>query len=58
MSNLGKKKPVGRPRALNFEEQAQILAFISAGGSRCKAAQCVGIHPSTIANEAQANPDF
>jgi hypothetical protein len=40
------------PRVLTPEKQKEVQAFIQGGDSGTKAAENVGIHPSTIANEA------
>lgn len=50
---------MGAPRKIDDPViRAAIVAFVSAGGSRTKAADHVGIHASTIENEARRNPDF
>ena len=52
------RRPVGRPRALDTMKKENFLAFISAGGSRKKAAQYVGVGVTTIANEAKRDEEF
>lgn len=52
------KKSVGRPLALDAAKKAAVLAFISAGGSRSKAAEYVGVAISTIANEGERDVEF
>jgi len=51
-------RKAGQPKAITGEKEKVLLAFIQAGGSRTKAAEYVGIHTSTIENEARRNPQF
>ena len=53
-----KKNPVGRPRALNAEKKAEILRLISIGGSRTMAAKFVGVHVTTLVDEAKRDQEF
>lgn len=52
------KKKAGRPRVLTDEKKTQVLAFISAGGSRVRAAAYVGVGCTVLADEQQRDPIF
>jgi hypothetical protein len=55
-----KKKPavMGAPRKLTDTKVEELISLIAGGLSRVKAAELMGIHASTIANEAGRNPEF
>ena len=55
---MGRTTRRGRPRALNGEKKKEILAILHVGASRRDAAAYVGVSASTIAKEADRDPEF
>jgi hypothetical protein len=53
-----KRKPPGRPRVITVVKRDRILKLLSIGSSRGMAAKAVGIHITTIADEARRNKPF
>lgn len=48
----------GRQRSLTKKKKAEVLAALRVGASRIDAAKLVGVHVTTIANEAERDADF